>query len=138
MIEKAVILSTGDELTTGRVVDTNSTYIAERLYALGLEVVAVIKVGDSRERLLWALQRAVELGELIIGTGGLGPTVDDLTTEVVGEFFGRKLIMDEKTAEGLKRRFESRTRSSGSSTVRGIATANSREKAASKKNLRDR
>ena len=108
MIEKAVILSTGDELTTGRVVDTNSTYIAERLYALGLEVVAVIKVGDSRERLLWALQRAVELGELIIGTGGLGPTVDDLTTEVVGEFFGRKLIMDEKTAEGLKRRFESR------------------------------
>jgi nicotinamide-nucleotide amidase len=108
MIEKAVILSTGDELTTGRVVDTNSAYIADRLYALGLEVVAVIKVGDSRERLLWALRHAVELGELIIGTGGLGPTVDDLTTEVVGEFFGRKLIMDEETAEGLKKRFESR------------------------------
>jgi nicotinamide-nucleotide amidase len=108
MIEKAVILSTGDELTTGRIVDTNSTYIADRLYALGIEVVAVLKVGDARERLLWALQRSVELGDLILGTGGLGPTVDDLTTEVVGGFFGRKLVLNEGIAEALKRRFESR------------------------------
>jgi len=108
MIEKAVILSTGDELTTGRVVDTNSAYIADKLYAMGLEVVAVLKVGDTRERLLWALQHGLELGELVIGTGGLGPTADDLTTEVAGEFFGQKLVMNEKIAEGLKRRFESR------------------------------
>jgi nicotinamide-nucleotide amidase len=108
MMEKAVILSTGDELTTGRVVDTNSTYIADKLYTLGLEVVAVLKVGDSKERLLWALRDGLELGDVIIGTGGLGPTADDLTTEVVGEFFGRKLVMNERIAEALKRRFESR------------------------------
>ena len=108
MMEKAVLLSTGDELITGRVVDTNSAYIADKLYGLGLEVVAVLKVGDSRERLLWALRHGLELGEVVIGTGGLGPTTDDLTTEVVAEFFGRRLKIDEGVAEALKRRFESR------------------------------
>jgi len=108
MMEKAVILSTGDELMTGRVVDTNSAYIADRLYSLGLEIVAILKVGDIKERLLWALERAVELGELIIGTGGLGPTVDDLTTEAVAAFVRRELKMDEAVAQALKRRFESR------------------------------
>jgi nicotinamide-nucleotide amidase len=108
MMKKAVILSTGDELITGRVVDTNSSYIADKFWSLGLEVVAILKVGDTKERLLWALQQGLELGELIIGTGGLGPTADDLTTEVVAEFLGRKLKMDEDVAEALKRRFESR------------------------------
>ena len=50
MIEKAVILSTGDELTTGKVVDTNSTFIADRLFAFGVRVVAVVKVGDEGDR----------------------------------------------------------------------------------------
>ncbi|MBI3061475.1 MAG: competence/damage-inducible protein A, partial [Deltaproteobacteria bacterium] len=108
MMEKAVILSTGDELITGRVVDTNSAYIADKLYGLGLEVAAVLKVGDSRERLLWALRNGLEMGDLIIGTGGLGPTTDDLTTEVVGAFFGRELRLDEGVAESLRRRFASR------------------------------
>ena len=108
MMEKAVILSTGDELITGRVVDTNSSYIADKLYGLGLEVVAILKVGDTRERLLWALRHGLELGDLVIGTGGLGPTTDDLTTEVVGELFRRELKMDEGVVEGLRRRFASR------------------------------
>ncbi len=107
-MEKAVILSTGDELTTGRVVDTNSTYIADKLFALNLDVVAVLKVGDRKERLLWALRQGAELGDVIIGTGGLGPTADDLTTEAVAEFLGRRLKMDEDVAAALKRRFESR------------------------------
>lgn len=108
MMEKAVILSTGDELITGRVVDTNSAYIADKLYGLGLDVVAVLKVGDTRERLLWALRNGLEMGDLVIGTGGLGPTTDDLTTEVVAEFFGRELRLDEGVAESLRRRFASR------------------------------
>jgi nicotinamide-nucleotide amidase len=108
MIRKVAILSTGDELTTGRVVDTNSTYIADRLYSLGLEVVAILKVGDTKERLLWALEHGLRLGDLVIGTGGLGPTADDLTTEMVGEYFGRPLKMDNDVATGLKRRFEAR------------------------------
>ena len=108
MIEKAAVISTGDELTTGRVVDTNSAAIADRLSALGVEVAAVLKVGDDREKLLWAFGQARELGDLTIGTGGLGPTADDLTTEVAGEFLGRELKRDETVAISLKQRFAAR------------------------------
>jgi nicotinamide-nucleotide amidase len=108
MIRKAAILSTGDELTTGRVVDTNSAYIADRLDSLGVEVVAILKVGDMKERLLWAVEHALELGDLVIGTGGLGPTADDLTTEVVANYFHRPLKTDDQVANALKRRFEAR------------------------------
>lgn len=106
MIERAVILSTGDELITGRVVDTNSSFIADKLHELGVEVAAVLKVGDKKENLLWALREASDLGDLIIGTGGLGPTVDDLTAETVAEFLGRELKQDDGVAQALRRRFE--------------------------------
>ena len=108
MIAHAIILSTGDELTTGKVVDTNSTFIADRLFTAGVKVAAVLKVGDDREKLLWAFRQARQLGDLIIGTGGLGPTADDLTTELVAEFLGCKLMLDETVAAGLKKRFEAR------------------------------
>jgi nicotinamide-nucleotide amidase len=108
MIANAVILSTGDELTTGKVVDTNSTFIADRLFAAGVKVAAVLKVGDDRKRLLWAFHQARELGDLIIGTGGLGPTADDLTTELIAEFLGCELIFDETVAAGLKNYFTER------------------------------
>lgn len=108
MIRKAVILSTGDELMTGRVVDTNSAYIADKLYNLGVEVAAVLKVGDSKEPLGWALRQGLALSDLVLGTGGLGPTADDLTTEVVADVLGVELKLDEATAEALKRRFEAR------------------------------
>jgi competence/damage-inducible protein CinA-like protein len=108
MTPKVVILSTGDELTTGKIVDTNSAAIAERLFSIGLRVVAVLKVGDDREKLLWALDQARALGDFIIGTGGLGPTADDLTTETVATFLGRKLEQDGGVAEALRKRFESR------------------------------
>src|SRR5215813_1261342 len=106
MIERVVVLSTGDELTTGKVVDTNSSAIADRLFAIGVEVVAVLTVSDDREKLHWALHHACELGDLVIGSGGLGPTADDLTTEVVAEFLWSQLIQDNRVAESLKQRFE--------------------------------
>lgn len=105
MIEKAVILSTGDELTTGKVIDTNSTVIADALFGVGVEVAGVLKVADDRERLLWALAQAHELGDVIIGTGGLGPTADDLSAEMVAEFLGCKLNQDEAVAQALAERF---------------------------------
>jgi len=108
MIESAVILSTGDELTTGKVVDTNSAFLAERFFSVGVNVRAVLTVGDDPQRLLWALGRACELGDLIIGTGGLGPTADDLTTEITAQFLSRKLIRNEHVATSLKKRFETR------------------------------
>jgi nicotinamide-nucleotide amidase len=108
MKKTAVILSTGDELTTGKVVDTNSAVIAERFYAVGIQVAAVLKVGDDRNRLAWAFEQAREMSDIIIGTGGLGPTADDLTTETVAEFLGRPLIQDKGVADGLKNRFVDR------------------------------
>ena len=77
MIERAVILSTGDELTTGRVVDTNSSAIADRLFAVGVEVAAVLTVSSDRENSTGPCVRDARLGDVIIGTGGLGPTADD-------------------------------------------------------------
>jgi nicotinamide-nucleotide amidase len=104
----AVILSTGDELTTGKVIDTNSAVIADRLHALGLSAAAVLKVGDDRRQLLWALAQARMMGDVIIGTGGLGPTADDLTTETVAEFLAVPLVLDDAVAGALKERFEAR------------------------------
>jgi nicotinamide-nucleotide amidase len=118
MIQKAVILSTGDELTTGRVIDTNSAAIAERLFAIGVEVAAILKVGDNKDQLLWALRQAQALADIVIGTGGLGPTSDDLTTEVVAEFLGHKLRQNEEVARGLEQRFKERGISWSSNTLK--------------------
>ncbi|MFQ5682781.1 MAG: CinA family nicotinamide mononucleotide deamidase-related protein [Candidatus Binatia bacterium] len=109
-MEKVVLISTGDELVTGGVVDTNSSYIANHLYPLGLEVVTVLKVGDASAKLFWALQQGVELGDLIIGTGGLGWPGDSLAKATVANFLGRKQAINEVAAERLKRRFETRGR----------------------------
>jgi nicotinamide-nucleotide amidase len=107
MIQRAVILSTGDELTTGKVVDTNANYIADQLNQIGLDLVAVLTVGDVPERLEWAWKTAMELGDVVISTGGIGPTADDLTTETVARLTGKKLWLDEAAVEKMRRLFSS-------------------------------
>ena len=107
MIERAVILSTGDELTTGKVVDTNSNYLADKLVEAGVEVAAVLTVGDVAERIIWAWQQAIEKADLIISTGGIGPTADDLTTELVAKIAGVDLFFSEEVAENIRRLFAS-------------------------------
>ncbi len=105
MIQKAVILSTGDEITTGKVVDTNANFLAEKLAENGIDLVSVITVGDVPERLEWAWKTAIGLSDIVISTGGIGPTADDLTTETVARLAGRKLLQDEATVEHIKRLF---------------------------------
>jgi nicotinamide-nucleotide amidase len=107
MIERAVILSTGDELTTGKVVDTNANYIADKLHEIGLNLAAVLTVGDVPERLEWAWRTAMEMADVVISTGGIGPTADDLTTETVARITGKKLFFDEPTADKMRRLFAS-------------------------------
>src|SRR5688572_13854519 len=106
MLEKVVILSTGDELTTGKIADTNAQWLADRCFMLGLDVVSVVMVGDFDDRITWAWERAFELGDLVISTGGLGPTSDDLTTEIVARVLGVGLRFDEPSAAKIRALFE--------------------------------
>jgi nicotinamide-nucleotide amidase len=105
-MKRVVLLSTGDELTSGKIADTNAQWLSDRFYTLGLEVVAVLTVGDFRERLVWAWEQALELGDLVVSTGGIGPTADDLTTETVSGLLGEDLRFDEPTADRMRRMFE--------------------------------
>ena len=107
MIQKAVILSTGDEITAGRIVDTNSNYIADKLAEVGLEVAAVLTVGDVPERLEWAWKTAMAMADVVISTGGIGPTADDLTNETVARITGKKLVRDQESVDHMTRIFAS-------------------------------
>ena len=106
MIENAAIISTGDELTSGRTLDTNANFIADKLVAAGLDVTAIIVVGDYPERITWAWHAAIRQAGLIISTGGLGPTADDLTTETLAQVAGRKLVLDQDVADRIRKMFE--------------------------------
>src|SRR5258708_23844585 len=105
MIQNAVILSTGDEITTGKVVDTSANYVSDKLGEIGIDLVAVLTVGDVPERLEWAWRTAIEMGDVVISAGGIGPTADDLTTETIARLAGVKLWRDEATVEHMKRMF---------------------------------
>lgn len=107
MIQRAFILSTGDELTTGKVVDTNANYLADKLHEIGLDLAGVITVGDDSERLEWAWKTAMERADVVISTGGIGPTADDLTTETVARLTGKKLWFDDASADKMRRLFAS-------------------------------
>lgn len=117
-IERAVILSTGDELTAGRTLDTNAAHIAERLAGAGIDVVAVVVVGDDRARLAWAWSAALSQADVVVSTGGLGPTVDDLTTETVAAVFGLPLHTDEAAAQRIRAFFAARGRTMPANNLR--------------------
>ncbi len=107
MIQNAVILSTGDEITTGKVVDTNANYLSDKLAEIGIDLVAVLTVGDVPDRLEWAWRTAIEKGDVVISTGGIGPTADDLTTETIARVAGVKLRRDEAAVDHMKKLFAS-------------------------------
>jgi nicotinamide-nucleotide amidase len=99
---RAAILSTGDELTTGRIVDTNANWIADQLFELGIDVVAVLTVGDYPERIAWAWRHALAQADVVISTGGIGPTADDLTSEVLASVLGVPLVEDAAEAARIR------------------------------------
>ncbi|HEX6752190.1 MAG TPA: competence/damage-inducible protein A [Solirubrobacterales bacterium] len=110
---RAGIVVTGTEVLTGRIADRNGPWVSERLAELGIEVAHILVVGDRPEDLEAALRfMAGEGMDLIVTSGGLGPTADDLTAEVVASFAGRELALDEEVEEkiaailrGFARRF---------------------------------
>ena len=93
----AEIICVGTEILLGNIVNTNATYLAQQLAALGYSCYFQSVVGDNRERLTEILELASKRSEVILLSGGLGPTQDDLTKETVAEFCSKKLVMDEKS-----------------------------------------
>ena len=102
------IVAVGTEILLGQIVDTNSAWIAERLADAGIDCHFQTVVGDNPERMLEVLAAGVKRSEALIVTGGLGPTQDDLTREVVAELMGVELVRDTEIVERIKRRFSSR------------------------------
>jgi len=91
---RAEIISIGTELLLGEITDTNASYLAGQLPLLGIDLYWISQVGDNQARLIEVLQRAWQRSELVLTTGGLGPTEDDLTREAIAEMLGEKLEID--------------------------------------------
>ena len=104
------IVAVGTEILLGQIIDTNSAWIAERLAETGVDCHFQTVVGDNPERMLEVLVSALERAEALIVTGGLGPTQDDLTREVVAELMGVELVRDMEIVERIQERFSSRGR----------------------------
>ena len=104
------IVAVGTEILLGQIIDTNSAWIAERLAETGVDCHFQTVVGDNPERMLEVLVSALERAEALIVTGGLGPTQDDLTREVVAELMGGELVRDMEIVERIQERFSSRGR----------------------------
>lgn len=105
-INNAEILCVGTELLLGDIVNTNAAFLSVKLAELGINVYRHTAVGDNPERLKRALAAAVEECDLIIMSGGLGPTYDDLTKETVCEFFGREMYLHKESLEAIKEYFQ--------------------------------
>ena len=104
---KAEIIAVGSEMLTPDRVDTNSLFLTEELNKLGIEVVRKTIVGDDRQLLADAFRGALQRVELVITSGGLGPTEDDLTRETLAGLLGRKLRRDEAIVRAIEARFRS-------------------------------
>jgi len=105
---KAEIITIGDEILIGQVVDTNSAWIAKEFNLAGIEVFQITSVHDDREHILKALENAEKNAGLIVLTGGLGPTNDDITKKVLCEYFNTKLIFHQPTLDAIIEKFRLR------------------------------
>ncbi|MBO9693649.1 CinA family nicotinamide mononucleotide deamidase-related protein [Chryseobacterium sp.] len=109
-MEKAVLITIGDEILSGNTVDTNSNFIATELKNIGIKVIQILTISDEIETIKYALKTAFETGDLVITTGGLGPTRDDKTKKALAEYFNDEIALDEVTFNHLKNYMERRGR----------------------------
>lgn len=99
---QAAVLSIGSELLQGFLTDTNATYLTQELSGLGIEVVGVTQVDDNLDRIVRAFRRALDDAQLVVATGGIGPTDDDLTREAVACIVGETPVVDESIASTIR------------------------------------
>jgi len=99
----AEIITIGDEILIGQVIDSNSAFIAESLNSIGISVGQITSIGDTADQIKQTLDEASLRAELILITGGLGPTRDDITKKTLAEYFGSKLIVNEEALSMIEK-----------------------------------
>ncbi len=112
----AFILPVGDELLIGQVTDTNSTWIARQLNLLGINVRHAFSVGDTHEEIVKAIGYGLSQAEILIMTGGLGPTKDDITKKAIADFLGVELFFHEETWRKIRQIYERLGKTAGESS----------------------
>lgn len=104
----AKVISIGDEILIGQIVNTNASYINDKLFSIGVQVKKVVTIGDNREDLFQELHDSMQNCDITLITGGLGPTHDDITKPILVEFFKDELVLDEEVLVKVRSIFESR------------------------------
>ena len=99
---KSTIVTIGDEILIGQILDTNSQYISQKLNEAGITVCERTSIGDDAEEIERTLERALDRSDIVIITGGLGPTKDDITKHTLARWFGSRLVFDGRVAEHVK------------------------------------
>ena len=99
----AEIITIGDELLIGQVVDTNSAWMGRELNKIGIEVLRIVSVRDREEEILEAIDNAMKRVNIVLVTGGLGPTKDDITKQTLCKYFHTQLVFNEEVFENVKR-----------------------------------
>lgn len=102
---RATVITIGDELLIGQTIDTNSAWMGQQLNALGVDIIEVMTVNDERDRIVSALDRATAQSEVVLMTGGLGPTKDDITKHVLADYFGMGMRFDQATYDRIVKLF---------------------------------
>ncbi|MCK5906165.1 MAG: competence/damage-inducible protein A, partial [Flavobacteriales bacterium] len=103
---EAIIIAIGDEILIGQVVDTNSTFISKKLYSIGIETLKSISIKDEPSQIIKNLDQAFEETDLVIFTGGLGPTNDDLTKHTLTHYFGDTLEYNPEIMDHIDKLFK--------------------------------
>src|ERR1700760_2069487 len=101
----AEIITIGDEILIGQIVDTNSAWMAGQLNTIGIRVKQISSVSDDRQHILTALAEAKNRADIILITGGLGPTKDDITKKTIADYFGVGLIENRAALENVEKIF---------------------------------
>ena len=105
---KSTIITIGDEILIGQILDTNSRYISQTLNRLGIVVAERTSIGDNAEQIVQTLDRALAATDVVIITGGLGPTKDDITKHTLARYFGSELVYNEQVGDFVRSLLERR------------------------------
>ncbi|HPH88542.1 MAG TPA: competence/damage-inducible protein A, partial [Chitinophagales bacterium] len=115
---KCTILSIGDELLIGQTLNTNAHWMSQKMNEIGIDVIHHISLSDEKNDIISCLENALKTSQVVLITGGLGPTSDDITKDVLCDYFGGNLVFNESAYQNIERIFALRKRLINESTKR--------------------